>query len=305
MQIKYHPNIKILCDTNISTDDTLTMRLNGNPTKNATVEIYDDFGTWGPICSLGWNLNAAQFICRHFGYETALGALQIPIQAIRPKMLQVKCESKEYASLLECNTETSVLCLCNNYEAGVVCSTGEILYITILGTVRSFIDRFCLFVCFSFSFCFLFFVCLFLDNYETKSADSSLILPLTEKEKSIAYHLSSWKYVFHPHLRQTYVLVTRLPGEHIWRKICVPLDLNLNQFYFHIMLCNELIKPTEALEKDDNISSSEVWLAQMYRTLRLDNVAEGSCFQFGRKPLMLTRCFHTKGKKCMLTNYWV
>ena len=110
----------------ISTDDTLTMRLNGNPTKNATVEIYDEFGTWGPICPLRWNLNAAKFICRYFGYETALGALQIPIKAeiSRPKMLQVYCTSEISSSLLQCDTETRVLCMCNKYEAGVVCSTG-------------------------------------------------------------------------------------------------------------------------------------------------------------------------------------
>ena len=114
------------------------MRLTGNPTKNATVEVYDEFGNWGPICSRRWNLDAAHIVCRHFGYETALGALQIPIEPelIRPKMLQVNCRitvnkfwfggnvSEEFASLLQCDTETSAICLCSNYEAGVVCSKG-------------------------------------------------------------------------------------------------------------------------------------------------------------------------------------
>ena len=102
------------------------MRLTGNPTKNATVEVYDEFGTWGPICSRGWNLNAAHIVCRHFGYETALGALQIPIEAevIRPKMLEVYCRSESPASLLQCDIETSAICLCSKYEAGVVCSKG-------------------------------------------------------------------------------------------------------------------------------------------------------------------------------------
>ena len=105
------------------------MRLDGDPTKNATVEIYDEFGTWGPICSITWNFNAAKIVCRHFGYKTAIGALQIPIKSeiIRPKMLQVYCNDGRYASLLECSTETSALCLCSNYEAGVVCSNGKIL----------------------------------------------------------------------------------------------------------------------------------------------------------------------------------
>ena len=113
----------------ISTDETLTMRLEGDPTENATVEIYDEFGTSGPICPIEWNLKAAHTVCRHFGYETALGALQIPIEAeiTRPKMLQVSCNKPRielYESLLQCTTETSALCLCNNYEAGVVCSKG-------------------------------------------------------------------------------------------------------------------------------------------------------------------------------------
>ena len=104
------------------------MRLDGDPTKNATVEIYDEFGTWGPICPIRWNLQAAYVVCRHFGYETALGALQMPIKTeiIRPKLLQVSCNygREQYESLIECFSETSALCLCNNYEAGVVCSEG-------------------------------------------------------------------------------------------------------------------------------------------------------------------------------------
>ena len=102
------------------------MRLTGNPTKNATVEVYDEFGTWGSICPRRWDMHAARIVCRHFGYETALGALQVPIEAgiIRPKMLEVYCFSESLTSLLQCNTETSALCMCSKYEAGVVCSKG-------------------------------------------------------------------------------------------------------------------------------------------------------------------------------------
>ena len=117
--------------------------------------------------------------------------------------------------------------------------------------------------------------------------------------------MSTWKYVFHPHLRQTYVPVTRLPGEHIWREICVPLDLDLadHDLPLHQTLCNALIKPKEALERD-NISSSDVWLAQINTRsstlhLTLDNIVEGSCFQFGRMPLTLSQCFPTEGKNAL------
>ena len=56
------------------------MRLLGDPNKQAAVEIYDGF-TWSSICATSWNLEAAGIVCRHFGYITALGALQIPVDA--------------------------------------------------------------------------------------------------------------------------------------------------------------------------------------------------------------------------------
>ena len=105
----------------------LTLRLLGDPDKRAAVEIYDGF-TWNSICATTWNLEAAGIVCRHFGYITARGALQIPVDddEVHPKMLQVTCEtgSVVYESLLQCNTETSAECLCSIYKAGVVCSNG-------------------------------------------------------------------------------------------------------------------------------------------------------------------------------------
>ena len=95
----------------LSTDDTLTMRLNGDPAKNATVEIYDEFGTWGPICPIKWNLQAAEIVCRHLGYESTIRALQVEAKTVRPKMLQVECQNSGYVSFLQCNTETNILCI--------------------------------------------------------------------------------------------------------------------------------------------------------------------------------------------------
>ena len=111
--------------------------------------------------------------------------------------------------------------------------------------------------------------------------------------------MASWRYILHPYLSQTYIPVARLPEEHKWRKICVTLDtdLHLNGFNLHDTLCKELRKGTEELDKN-NISSSEVWLAQIYRRseFHLNNIGEGSCSQFGRNLLLLTRCFKTAGK---------
>ena len=103
------------------------MRLLGDPDKQAAVEIFDGF-MWNSICATSWNLDAAGIVCRHFGYITALGALEIPVEAdeVHPKMMQVDCNvgSSVYESLLECNTETTAECLCRKHKAGVVCSKG-------------------------------------------------------------------------------------------------------------------------------------------------------------------------------------
>ena len=112
------------------TDDNLTMRLLGNPTKTAAVEIYDGF-TWWSICTNYWNLKAGGIVCRHFGYEIALRALKIPVEpeVIQQRMLQFRCLSgrAEYESLLQCETKTNAVCLCSQHKAGVICSKGEIL----------------------------------------------------------------------------------------------------------------------------------------------------------------------------------
>ena len=106
------------------------MRLLGDPTKQAAVEIYDGF-TWRSICATYWNLRAADLVCRHFGYEFVLGALKIPVEAelSQPKMMQFHCplSSAVYESLLQCNAKTNAICLCSKQRAGVICSKGESL----------------------------------------------------------------------------------------------------------------------------------------------------------------------------------
>ena len=65
-------------------------------------------------------------------------------------------------------------------------------------------------------------------------------------------------------------------------------------------LCEELREETAELDKN-NISSSEVWLAQfVYVDIYLNNRVEGNCSQFGRILLSLARCFHTEGNLCSL-----
>ena len=112
------------------TGDNQTLRLSGNPTEKAAVEIYDGF-TWWSICTRDWNLEASNIVCRYFGYEFALGALKIPVvaEATQSKMLQFRCKSGNagYESLLQCNTDTNAACLCSKQKAGIICSKGKII----------------------------------------------------------------------------------------------------------------------------------------------------------------------------------
>ena len=104
--------------------DTLIMRLLGDPTERATVEIYDGFN-WGRVCEF-LNIETAAIVCRHSGYQTALAAIPVPkeVGIRRPKILQTRCE-EHATSLLQCDTQISEHCLCSKYDAGVICSQGR------------------------------------------------------------------------------------------------------------------------------------------------------------------------------------
>ena len=119
----------------------------------------------------------------------------------------------------------------------------------------------------------------------------------TEREKFISFDDASLSVNLLPQQRNTYVPVVRLPGEDIWRKICIPLNeqiQHIEDLQQHPM-CRELYnQPTEF--DVDNVSSSNIWLARvkdvagLFHQLYLDNLVEGNCSQFGRNLLML-RCF--------------
>ena len=101
------------------------MKLVGDPTQRAVVEIHNGF-TWGRVCEGLWNIESAAIVCRHFGYPTALGAVHVRMEGemIRPKIFQTKCKA-EHTSLLQCGTKIHPECLCSKYEAGVICSQGK------------------------------------------------------------------------------------------------------------------------------------------------------------------------------------
>ena len=99
------------------------MRLLGDPTEKAIVEVYDGFN-WGRVCELEF-IEDAFLICRHFGYKTALANISIPIERgkQRSKIFQMGyCSGGE---LQQCDSEIYPSCLCREYEAGVICSEGK------------------------------------------------------------------------------------------------------------------------------------------------------------------------------------
>ena len=107
-------------------DDTLPMRLLGNPTEEeSVVEVYDGFN-WGRISCEFWSIEAASMVCRHFGYKAALGAISVPIagEIIPPTVLSTYCHYQT-TSLLQCNEAINPESLCSNCDAGVLCSQGR------------------------------------------------------------------------------------------------------------------------------------------------------------------------------------
>ena len=100
------------------------MRLLGDPTEKATLEINDGYN-WGRVCEFE-NIKTATIACRHFGYNTALAAIPVPIEGGRPKILKSTCRWGDRAtSLLQCNTRITDICLCSEYDAGLICSIGK------------------------------------------------------------------------------------------------------------------------------------------------------------------------------------
>ena len=113
------------------------MRLIGDPIKKAVVEVYDGISRWGRICPDEWALEHAQFVCKHFGYRTALGAIEIRSDDITylsngstiENMIEVtsRCHSDSTTnSFVDSCTRTaiSIECECSQLNAGVICGTG-------------------------------------------------------------------------------------------------------------------------------------------------------------------------------------
>ena len=110
----------------------------------------------------------------------------------------------------------------------------------------------------------------------------------TEREQSILFNNVS--FILSIHQQNTYIPVARLPGELIWRKICVSFKGLIDDL--RSFMCNKLSKQPVDLDIH-NVSVSDVWLAQVKYVydkfythfevnLHLNNIVEGNCSQFGR-----------------------
>ncbi len=109
----------------------LGLRLLGDPTKTAVIEVYDGFSEWGRVCPIGWSINQARIFCHHFGYSSAVAATRVSSEDFdnivrrnviqfdencwRPTLEDMQIECKRKAISKECD--------CSAMHAGIICSS--------------------------------------------------------------------------------------------------------------------------------------------------------------------------------------
>ena len=95
----------------------------GSSDAEGRVEVFHN-GTWGTVCSLGWDLRDATVVCRQLGYGTAVGA---PGGAVfgegSDPIWYVNCNGSE-ASLTQCVHRGLGVHDCYFWQgAGVICAS--------------------------------------------------------------------------------------------------------------------------------------------------------------------------------------
>ncbi len=111
----------------------MKIRLVGDPTKKAVVEIYDGNSRWGRICADNWKFWHAQIICNHFGYATTLGAIVVKANDLTYltnesttynfiRVYHFLCPNSNITSLFtHCTDAMTTECECSHLSAGVTC----------------------------------------------------------------------------------------------------------------------------------------------------------------------------------------
>ena len=107
---------------------SLNMRLLGDPTKGAVIEVYDGVVS-GRVCPSNWNIKTARSICNHFGFTTALAATRIVSHhnsTSSPNVIRFAEDCLQDNFLPSCTTMMTKECSCsyNDIHAGVICSRG-------------------------------------------------------------------------------------------------------------------------------------------------------------------------------------
>ena len=131
----WQTDLTILCPFHFVEAGPMKIRLVGDPTKKAVVEVYDGNSRWGRICP--FKLRHAQIICNHFGYTTALGAILVSSNDptyvtngsttqnfIHMKVGDSSCYQTNIVSLFAyCTDAMTAECECSQQNAGVICQT--------------------------------------------------------------------------------------------------------------------------------------------------------------------------------------
>ena len=116
----------------LTSDETLSTRLLGNPLEKAIVQVWSG-SSWGKICVDSWSFEYATLICQQAGYGHAMQSLSVPIDDYSDGQMEVYLNLKPYevcinVSVLNfndisCRDIMTVNCECQQYQAGVQCST--------------------------------------------------------------------------------------------------------------------------------------------------------------------------------------
>ncbi|XP_064650738.1 deleted in malignant brain tumors 1 protein-like [Lineus longissimus] len=124
------PSTKILglaCKLNMTRQQGFDLRLSpiDSSPSNGTVEVYT-YGNWGVICDTGWDMKAAQVVCRQLGFRYAANATKDALFGQGTALvfwINVQCSGDEQ-SLAECKHDVAFeKGVCHSVNAsGVVCS---------------------------------------------------------------------------------------------------------------------------------------------------------------------------------------
>ena len=106
--------------------------VNGLNIFSGEVEVFYD-GSWGSVCSYGWDLTDANVVCRELGFDSAREAGQIYTGYSRTVLSYPYCNGNEL-SLLDCNVQYTVRYNCYD-SATVSCNCKSIISMLLYNSI--------------------------------------------------------------------------------------------------------------------------------------------------------------------------